>query len=218
MTTEGSGSEPQHESLAVLRGVLARAKAGDAAALPRLREILDHSPALVARYGDLARQAEAAWVALASGSNLYLRESVTRAAEARRAELARPGASPVERLLAGRVVACEAELNYFRATEAQSLAAGCSHRQLQFHARRVERAQRMLLAATGALVTFQRLTPVPVRAEAALELAAAERDGTREASAGAVSPAPPAVVWPLAAEEPESAQADERERLRVSLG
>ena len=60
MTTEGTGEPPPREALAELRDVIARAKAGDAAALPRLREIFDRSPALAARYGDLARQAEAA--------------------------------------------------------------------------------------------------------------------------------------------------------------
>ena len=159
MATEGSGEPPQSEVLAEIQGVLAKAKVGDASVLPQLREILDKNPSLVKHYGSLARHAEAAWIALAGGANLYMRESFARGAEARRAELTRPGAPPVEKLLVERVVACDLQLGYLTTAEADALGMGDSYRQAEYHARRVERAQRMQLAALGALVTYQRLVP-----------------------------------------------------------
>jgi hypothetical protein len=195
---------------------VAKARAGDASALPRLRELLDEYPNLVRHYGDLARQAEGAWVALATGSNLYLRETVARAAEARRAELTRPGAQPVEKLLVERVVACFLQLNYFSATEANSLLAGDTCRQLRYHAKRVEQAQRMYLAALGALVTFQKLTPHPGACVAVLAPAAVEDTQALHGAAPGATLAAAAV--PLREAEAVEANAEELELVRVRVG
>src|SRR3954469_3651023 len=83
MATEGNeegqaATEPADE-LAELRAVVAKAKAGDAGVLPRLRAILDNNVELVEYYGDLGRHAEAAWLALVGGNNLYLKETLARA-------------------------------------------------------------------------------------------------------------------------------------------
>jgi hypothetical protein len=218
VATEGNEQRPAAEradGLAELRAVVAKAKAGDAAVLPRLREILDREPGLVKHYGDLARHAETAWVALASGNNLYMRETLARAAEARRSELTRPGAGAVERLLVERVVACSAQLNYFSATEANRLAAGDSYRQLQFHAKRVGQAQRMHLAAVGALVAYQRLVPA-----SGVEIAArdpARSDVDREPIDQPVSVAPPPVYTPAFADEPAPQECDGREPVRLRI-
>lgn len=90
-----------------------------------------------------------------------MKETLTREAQTRRAELSRPGATPVEQLLVARVVACHLELHYLSAAEANALSAGDSYRLVDYQGKRVERAQRMYLAAMGALVTFQKLMPVP---------------------------------------------------------
>jgi hypothetical protein len=210
-------SEPA-DALAELRAVVVRAKKGDASVLPKLRALLDRNQALVAHYGDLAKQAEAAWVALASGSNLYMRETLARSAEARRAELTRPCASPVERLLVERVVACDLQLGYLTTAEADALGAGDGYRQLEYHARRVERAQRMLLGALGALTAYQRLVPAAVAAAvpvSAPSLTAPECE--RQPHAEPVVQAPAARVF--VDEEPDEADTTdaERERLRVGV-
>jgi len=215
MATEGTGEQSPQEALAEIRDVVSRAKAGDAAVLPRLRAILDRHPELVTHYGDLARQAEAAWIALTAGTNLYLKETLSRAAEARRAELARPGAGAVEKLLVERVVASWLQVNYLAASEANALAAGDSHRQLQFHARRVERAQRMHLAAAGALVTYQRLVPASGAEIAARDPARSDID--REPIDQPVSVAPPPVYTPAFADEPAPQECDGREPVRLRI-
>ena len=215
MATEGSGAPPQSEVRAEIQGVLAKAKAGDASVLPQLREILDKNPSLVKHYGSLARHAEAAWIALAGGANLYMRESFARGAEARRAELTRPGASPVEKLLVERVVACDLQLGYLTTAEADALGMGDSYRQAEYHARRVERAQRMQLAALGALVTFQRLMPVqPVVESTSNALLATTPNELSVDARPATQTADPVPVMADAL-EPEDVRPEPRERLRV---
>jgi hypothetical protein len=220
MATEGTGEQSLQDALAELRGVIARAK-GDPGVMPQVRAILDRSPSLVQRYGDLARQAEAAWVSLAAGNNQCLKETIVRSADAQRAELTRPGASPVERLLVERVVACHLQLNYFSATEANALAAGDTCKKLQFHAKRVGQAQRMYLSALGALLTFRKLTPVPAEAEVVVASKSTLGESEREPQVVAVQPQPqPArIVLPIMSEdEPPVPENKDRERLRVAIG
>ena len=117
----GIEQPPAPKILDEIKSVVGRAKKGDATVLPRLRELLAEYPTLWQRYGDLAAQAESAWVNLAAGTDLHLRESLLRQAEALREELAGPAPSPVERLLVERVVACWMQMAYFDALEAQAL-------------------------------------------------------------------------------------------------
>src|ERR1700712_2338810 len=93
---------PAPEVLDEIRAVVGRAKQGDTAVLPRLRELLADHPVIWQRYGDLAVQAETAWADLAAGTDLHMRECLLRRAEALREELAGPAPSPIERLLVER--------------------------------------------------------------------------------------------------------------------
>src|SRR4051812_32472564 len=102
--TDSKDGAPAADALNEIRTVVAQAKKGDTAVLPRLRELLDAHPALWQRYGDLAAQAEQSWAALAAGPDQYLRECLLRQAQAMRGELAGPDAGPMERLLVERVV------------------------------------------------------------------------------------------------------------------
>src|SRR5262249_30699602 len=102
--------QSSREELAFL---LRRAEQGDQAVLPELRKLLSDTPALWEGYGDLAAQAEASLITLAAGANLLLAESLLHKTEAMKAELAGPEASPLERLLAGRVVMCWLQTSYF---------------------------------------------------------------------------------------------------------
>src|SRR5262245_32203901 len=113
MSTEAKEGAPDADALNEIRAVVARAKKGDTAVLPRLRELLDGHPISWERYGDLAAQAERLWVALAAGHDLYLRECLLRQAAAMRQQLAGADAGPVERLLVERVVMTWLQLHYF---------------------------------------------------------------------------------------------------------
>jgi hypothetical protein len=164
VATNGVSEPPAAEALAEIRAVVARAKQGDVAALPRLRELLDAHPALWTRYGDLAAQAEAAWAALAAGADLHLRECLLHRAAALRAGLGGPAPSPVEHLLVERVVMCWLQLAYFDAIAAQEAAKSESSPRLSvYRGKRQAETQRMYLAAMAALVTLRRLLPARVQ-------------------------------------------------------
>jgi hypothetical protein len=99
--------------------IVSRAERGDATVLPILRELLDHREDLWREVGDLAVQAQRSLIRVASGHNLMLGESLERKATALRKELAGVDASPLERLLADRVVACWLQTAFWDAMQTQ---------------------------------------------------------------------------------------------------
>ena len=184
MATDGTNTAQPSDALAEIREVVGRAKRGDTAAVPRLRELLDRHPGIWERYGDLATQVEKSWVGLAAGDDLHMRESVTRYAGKLRAELTRPSASAIEKLLVERAVATWVQLNYFSGVEVNTIAGDASPRMLQLRARRHAQAQRQHERALSALVAYQRLHPTarvreadPVAAPVAAEAAVAADRG-----------------------------------------
>jgi len=113
MTTDGNGEqESAPEVLARIKETVDRAKGGNVALLQRLRGLLDSHPDFVRHYGDLARRAERAWIALSAGNDVYFEETLARSAESQRAELTRPGAQPIEKLLVEQVVSCGLQMNW----------------------------------------------------------------------------------------------------------
>jgi hypothetical protein len=145
-----------------LREFLDRAEAGDESTVPALRKILENPAAVDALGGDLARQAEHSLIRAAAGTNLPFREAVLRKLELMRAELAGPDPTPLERLLAERVVACwlqvqDADVRYAQGQQ------GCTPAQGTYHQRRMDRAHRRFLSAVRTLALVRRLAlPVPL--------------------------------------------------------
>jgi hypothetical protein len=140
-----------------IRALLQRARQGDLEVLPRLRHLLDHSPELWEHYGDLSAHAEAAWIALASGSDLQFQESLARKIAALKAELSGPAPSPLERFLIDRIGATWLQVAYADAVAAQ--AQDASLKQVEFAMKRRDRAHRRHLTAVAALATVRRLLP-----------------------------------------------------------
>jgi hypothetical protein len=145
------------EVLAEIEAVVDQARRGDKSSLPRLRELLDEYPDLWRHCGDLAAHAQAAWANLATGTNLYMRETVAWKTEAMRKELAGPSPSPLERLLVERVVVCWVQLHYLEMIEAHSRSQGESPALTVYRGRRQALAQRGYLSAVAALATVRRL-------------------------------------------------------------
>ncbi len=138
-----------------LRELVQRAQQGDASVLPELRRVLDANPALWQSWGDLARQAEAAWVRLLAGKDLALGECVQRKLEELRAELGGPEPSPLERLLVERVAACWLQTMYSDAVYAQSKEA--TPAVLRELMKRQESSQRRYLDAIKKLALVRKL-------------------------------------------------------------
>lgn len=113
-------------------------------------------PALVDRLGgNLARQAQLVLIDKFCGKNLLYRESLPRKLELLRADLAGPNPTPLERLLAERVVACWLHLHHLEAiyygTDGMAL-------ELARHYQRcISQAQRRYLAAVKTLAAVRKL-------------------------------------------------------------
>ena len=145
-----------------------RADAGDRAALPAVREIFETVPGIWSSHGDLATIAQDSIVDLLAGKSVLTREGLRKKLAAMRAELAGPDASPLERLLVERIVACwllsyQADLAHTRSLRRPSL------RESEHHQRRQDRAARQYLYGLRNLALVRRLlTP-------AVQLNVAER-------------------------------------------
>ncbi len=144
-------------AVAQANSLLPDANAGDPSALQDLRKILEDHPQLWEGVGNLAREAELTLMRLVAGPNTVAKDAIRKKLDALRRDVAGPAPSPLERLLADRVVLgwlglAVAEGQYHRALDQ-----GLDQSYDEFHQRRVERAQRRYLAAIKALAQVRRL-------------------------------------------------------------
>jgi hypothetical protein len=157
--------------------LLERAEKGDATVLPQLRRLLDESPALWQTYGNLALQARGSWVQLAAGPNLLLAECLMRRATALQTDVAGASPSPLDQLLAERVVSCWLRVSYYDGLIAQTRE--CTPAQARRLQKQHDDAQRHYLEAIKQLATVRKLlTPARSPVEIASKLAG-ERSGLR---------------------------------------
>jgi hypothetical protein len=163
-----------------LRQLAPAAQAGDAPALAELRRLLDTHPDFWQQYADLAGQVQRRWMALVC-EDVLRTECLERKLAELRAEVTGPSPSPLERLLAERVVACWLQVQYAdmaylglqgRCTSL-SVFAGAEKRQGQ--------AQRRLLAAIKQLALVRKLL---VRPPAPIEVATRLTAGRRAPGGG----------------------------------
>jgi hypothetical protein len=140
--------------------LLRRAEGGDETVLPALREVLDQGlgPELARVGGDLAKTAERDLIGAMSGTNLLLKEAVSRKLEAMREEVAGPSPTPLERLLAERVVACWLQLQYAETIYAQNLGE-FTMEQSEYHQRRLDRLHKRYLSAIRTLAQIRKMGP-----------------------------------------------------------
>ncbi len=146
-------------ALAGLQEVLERARRGDVAVLPELRETLEARPEIWKHCSDLAAIAERAWIALIAGPDLLVGESLMMRMGELRAELAGADPTPLERLAVERVV-----IAWLQAWYSDLAAAGsgdvppkvAAFALLQRHGTRPRSDH---LAALATLATIRRLAP-----------------------------------------------------------
>jgi hypothetical protein len=150
-----------------------RANQGSENALACLRQVLDTCPEIWQAVGDLASHTERCWLDLIAGNNRLMEESVKRQVATMRAELSGPSPSPVERLLVDRVVACHLALHDAEACLASPGTASTA--QVAIRLRRVESAQRRLLAALKTLTRLRALLPAGMTTSNSQRLAGAGR-------------------------------------------
>jgi hypothetical protein len=159
-----------------LRQLVQRAERGDQAALPALRKVLDETPSLWRQYGDLALQAELAWLNVVCGSNLALRESLSRKIRELKAELGGESQLPLEGLLVDRVVACWLHVHYAELHLAQLRDRGPTPEMIKLATHFLDRAQQRYLTSIRQLATVRKLLrPPPSPVDVALRLGGGRR-------------------------------------------
>ena len=136
--------------------LLRQAEEGDGTVLPVLREVLDKGPELASFCGDLASNAERALIKTMAGKNLLLKEAVSLKLDAMREEVAGSSPTPLERLLAERVVACWLQLQYAEMIYAQNLG-DFTMAQSEYHQRRLDRLHKRYLSAIRTLAQIRKL-------------------------------------------------------------
>lgn len=109
--------------------------------------------------GDFAQQTQLALIGKYSGKNLLVKETLNRKREVMAAELAGPSASPLERLLVDRVVACWLHLYHLEAIYVgkDSMALTLA----TFYQRSISAAHKRYLSAIKTLAVVRKLA-VPV--------------------------------------------------------
>jgi hypothetical protein len=154
---EQGGATGRGRDMERLAELVQRAQQGDMTVLPLLREALECDPSLWQEYGDLAAQAQEAWLQLLAGTDYLLAESVRLKLGALRQELGTEGASPLEKLLIERVVACWLQTHYADALYAQAKGPQSTPSVRQELMKRQESSQRRYLASIKQLALVRKL-------------------------------------------------------------
>ena len=139
-----------------LRGCIERAQDGDEEAISKVRQILQEAPRLTQIFVDLAKTAEDSFVKRVSGDDPLVQEALPPQLKAMRDELAGPEPSPLERLLAERIVACW--LQYADIIYAQNLG-DMNMTQSAYHQRRLDRLHNRYLSSIKTLAQIRKLGP-----------------------------------------------------------
>jgi hypothetical protein len=168
---------------ATLRGLVKRADRGDQEALPAIKQVFDAVPGVWDAYGNIATKAQNALIDLVAGKSVVAREGIRTTMATMRADVSGPNASPLERLLVERVVACWALSYQADIAYADSLTRA-SPIESEHCQRRQDRAARQYLAALRSLAVVRRLLVPTVQvnvAEHQVNIAAGQvHVGTRE--------------------------------------
>jgi hypothetical protein len=146
-----------------LTTLVQRARQGDDAVLPQLREFLRDNPKIWTAVGDLARCAQVTWLNLLAGNDHLMKESVEKMLASMRDGLAGKSPTPLEMLLVDRIIACWLQLQY-----AEMQVAGAKDadpKMAAFYMKYQASAERRQLAAIRQLALVRRFLPAKAAAE-----------------------------------------------------
>lgn len=156
MEAQEANPRSHAEAKAELETLIARAKRGDAEAIPRLRQYLERNPILWMRSGDLALQAQAAWITLIAGPDRYLKECLVRKVNDLKQQLGGPSPSPLESLMVERIVMAWLRLYYCDTHDAQHEESSVSW--AEFRLKRYRTMSDLYAKSIGALALLRKLT------------------------------------------------------------
>ena len=142
--------------LTKLEELVTRARQGDDAVVPQMREVLKHSE-LWREVGDMARHAQDTWLKLIAGDDHLVKESIRKSLTEMRNQLEEPGASRLEKLLIERIVACWLQVQFAEINVATSANQPLPRR--RFYQQQLDSANRQFLTSTKQLMALRHLLP-----------------------------------------------------------
>ncbi len=140
---------------AELRDLVRRAQEGDAATLPRIKEIMDEHPEVWRHVGDLSTLAEQAWTAVVSADNPLTVESLQRNIKEIKVDLLGDQPTRLMRMIVDEIVIVWMECKYLETVSAEPKNA--TLKQNNFLLKRLESAQKRFDYAIQRLETVRRL-------------------------------------------------------------
>ena len=152
--------EAYRDTVSKLRDLVKKAEKGTREAVPEIREILNEHPQLSWRIMDLSRLTESLFVQkMSKDEDLASKEAMKRQLASMREEIAGENPSPLERLLAERVVATWLEVQVFEGIYASSMYKNMTIAQGDYHQRRIDKAHKRHLSAVKALAQIRKMGP-----------------------------------------------------------
>ena len=133
------------------------ARAGNRAAISRLRPIMDRNSSHYAALGCLNAKAKIKWGEALYGQDLVERECLRRSQQNLAASLLADGDSPLERLMVDEIVLCFLRSRYWMIRETESVSNGINLMAADFTVEKSAKAQKQLLKAMDALRDYRNL-------------------------------------------------------------
>ncbi len=160
LATMGEQELEEHRKIVGrLRELARKAEQGDEGVLPEIRQILEGNPDLPWRLMDVGKAAERLLVnRMTKNKDLVGRELMEHQLESMRREVAGDDASPLERLLAERVVATWLQVQHLESLCALSLN-NLTLSQGGYYQKHLDRAHRRHLSAIRTLAQIRKLGP-----------------------------------------------------------
>ena len=152
--------ETHRDTVGRLNELVKKAEKGDKESLPEIRKILKESPELAWQIMDYGKLAEWHFIERMTkdkdfGSKELLRQQLA----AMREEIAGENPSPLERLLAERIVATWLQIQLFEGLYAANMYNSISINQGNYQQKRLDRAYRNHLSAIRTLAQIRKLVP-----------------------------------------------------------
>ena len=146
------GLDERRATVGRLKELVGKAEKGTKEAVPEIRKILCANPDLAWRFIDLAEVTEWHLInRIFKDKDLATRETLTRQFAAMRAEIAGENPSPLERLLAERIVATWLQIQLFEGLYAMGMSKSMTLAQGEYQQKRLDRAYKRHMAAIRTL-------------------------------------------------------------------
>ena len=145
------------EAITDLQQLVAKAEKGDTSVLPALREKMDDNPAIWREFGDMAVLLKDNLIAGMVGKDLFLRETMMRSADESVRELAGENPTPLEQLLARRIVIDGLYLHKVESLELHASKEPRYSHDAEASQRRIARAHKRYLHAIKTLAQVRKL-------------------------------------------------------------